>query len=121
LYVNEIAPRPHNSAHHTIEGFYASQYEQLLRILLNKPLATTAMQHPCAMVNIVGDKTGKYQLKYMKELMQLDGVYIHLYGKEESKPNRKLGHITIVNADRNEVVRLAEKVRTLTEIELVEQ
>lgn len=120
LYVNEIAPRPHNSAHHTIEGFYASQYEQLLRILLHKPLATTAMLHPCAMVNIVGDKTGKYQLKYMKELMQLDGVYIHLYGKKESKPNRKLGHITIVNSDRNEVVRLAEKVRTLTEIELVE-
>lgn len=120
LYVNEIAPRPHNSAHHTIEGFYASQFEQLLRILLHKPLATTAMMHPCAMVNIVGDKTGAYQLKYMKELMQLDGVYIHLYGKKESKPNRKLGHITIVNADRNEVVRLAEKVQTLIEIECIE-
>lgn len=120
LWVNEIAPRPHNSAHHTIEGFYASQYEQLLRVLLNKPLASTEMIQPCAMVNIVGDKTGKYQLKYMKELMQLKGVYIHLYGKEESKPNRKLGHVTIVNADRNEVIRLAEKVRTLLEIEILQ-
>ncbi len=119
LWVNEIAPRPHNSAHHTIEGFYASQYEQLLRVLLNKPLASTEMIQPCAMVNIVGDKAGKYQLKYMKELMQLKGVYIHLYGKEESKPNRKLGHVTIVNADRNEVIRLAEKVRTLLEIEIL--
>ncbi|HQV76856.1 MAG TPA: 5-(carboxyamino)imidazole ribonucleotide synthase [Chitinophagales bacterium] len=120
LCVNEIAPRPHNSAHHTIEGFYASQYEQLLRILLDKPLASTAMLQPCAMVNIVGDKIGKYQLKYMKELMQLEGVYIHLYGKEESKPNRKLGHVTIVNEDRNKVIQLAEKVRTLTAIELID-
>jgi len=78
------------------------------------------MLQPCAMVNIVGDKIGKYQLKYMKELMQLEGVYIHLYGKEESKPNRKLGHVTIVNEDRNKVIQLAEKVRTLTAIELID-
>lgn len=120
LLVNEIAPRPHNSAHHTIEGFYASQYEQLLRVLLDKPLASTEMMQPCAMVNIVGDKTGKYQLKYMNELMQLSGVYTHLYGKKESKPNRKLGHVTIVHKYREEVVRLAEKVRTLVEIEIID-
>lgn len=120
LFVNEIAPRPHNSAHHTIEGFYASQYEQLLRILLDKPLASTQMIQPCAMVNIVGDKAGKYQLKYLNELLSMQGVYVHLYGKKESKANRKLGHVTIVNADRKEVVRLAEKVRTLVEIEIIE-
>ena len=72
------------------------------------------------MINIVGGKTGKYQLKYLNELLSIQGVYIHLYGKKESKPNRKLGHITIVNADRNEVIKLAEKVRTLVEIEIVD-
>ena len=123
LLVNEIAPRPHNSAHHTIEGFYTSQYEQLLRVLLDKPLGATEMIAPCAMVNIVGciNGEGKYQLKYEKELMQLQGVFIHLYGKEFSKPNRKLGHITIVHTDRNELIKLAEKVRTLVEIEIIEQ
>ena len=120
LLVNEIAPRPHNSAHHTIEGFYTSQYDQLLRILLNLPLGNTAIIQPCAMVNIVGDKSGKYKLKHIDELLGMKGVYVHLYGKLESKPNRKLGHITIVNADRNELIKLAEKVRTLTAIEIVE-
>ena len=120
LFVNEIAPRPHNSAHHTIEGFYTSQYDQLLRILLDIPLGSTDIIQPCAMINIVGGKTGKYQLKYLNELLSIQGVYIHLYGKKESKPNRKLGHITIVNADRNEVIKLAEKVRTLVEIEIVD-
>lgn len=122
LLVNEIAPRPHNSAHHTIEGFYTSQYEQLLRVLLDKPLGSTEMIAPCAMVNIVGAENGEgnYRLKYEKELMQLQGVFIHLYGKAISKPNRKLGHITIVNANRNELIKLAEKVRTLVEVEIVE-
>ncbi len=121
LLVNEIAPRPHNSAHHTIEGFYTSQYEQLLRVLLDKPLGATEMIAPCAMVNIVGGANGegKYRLKYEKELMQLQGVFIHLYGKASSKPNRKLGHVTIVHADRNELIKLAEKVRTLVEVEIV--
>jgi 5-(carboxyamino)imidazole ribonucleotide synthase len=72
------------------------------------------------MVNIVGDKSGKYKLKHIDELLGMKGVYVHLYGKLESKPNRKLGHITIVNADRNELIKLAEKVRTLTAIEIVE-
>ena len=119
LLVNEIAPRPHNSAHHTIEGFYSSQYEQLLRVLLDLPLGSTEMIQPCAMVNIVGDKSGKYRLKYIDELLQMQGVYVHLYGKAESKPNRKLGHVTIMHQDRNEVIKLAEKVRTLVEIEII--
>ncbi len=121
LLVNEIAPRPHNSAHHTIEGFYTSQYEQLLRILLDIPLGSTHLKMPCAMVNIVGPEkgSGAYRLKYFKELSGMNGVYIHLYGKHESKPNRKLGHITILHHDRNEVVRLAEQIRTLTEIEII--
>ena len=76
---------------------------------------------PCAMINIVGavNGEGNYRLKYEKELMQLQGVFIHLYGKKISKPNRKLGHITIVNTDRNELIKLAEKVRTLVEVVIV--
>ena len=121
LLVNEIAPRPHNSAHHTIEGFYTSQYEQLLRVLLDKPLGSTEMIAPCAMVNIVGAENGEgnYGLKHERELMQMQGVFIHLYGKKTSKPNRKLGHVTIVHSDRNELIKLAEKVRTLVEVEIV--
>lgn len=121
LFVNEIAPRPHNSAHHTIEGFYTSQYEQLLRVLLGLPLGSTEIIEPCAMVNIVGDKTGIYKLTYLNELAKLQGVYVHLYGKKESRPNRKLGHITILHKDRKELIQLAEKVRTLAEIEIIEK
>jgi 5-(carboxyamino)imidazole ribonucleotide synthase len=121
LLVNEIAPRPHNSAHHTIEGFFTSQYEQLLRILLDLPLGSTQLKMPCAMINIVGPEegSGPYRLKYFKELSAVSGVYIHLYGKQESKPNRKLGHITILHHDRSEVLKLAEKIRTLAEIEII--
>ncbi len=121
LLVNEIAPRPHNSAHHTIEGFYTSQYEQLLRVILDIPLGDTSIKTPCAMVNIIGDTTGKYQLRYLDQLSSMQGVYIHLYGKAESKPNRKLGHITILHPDRNELIQLAENVRTLTEIEITDR
>jgi 5-(carboxyamino)imidazole ribonucleotide synthase len=121
LLVNEIAPRPHNSAHHTIEGFYTSQYEQLLRVLLDLQLGSTHIKMPCAMINIVGPETGsgKYRLKYFNELNTLSGVYIHLYGKEESKPNRKLGHITIVQPSLEKVLEITQKVRTLTEIEII--
>ncbi len=121
LLVNEIAPRPHNSAHHTIEGFYTSQYEQLLRVLLDMPLGSTHLKMPCAMINIVGPETGsgKYRLKYFNELNSLSGVYVHLYGKQESKPNRKLGHITIVQPSREKVLEITQKVRTLTEIEIL--
>ncbi|MEZ4880731.1 MAG: ATP-grasp domain-containing protein, partial [Chitinophagales bacterium] len=123
ILVNEIAPRPHNSAHHTIEGFYTSQYEQLIRILLDMPLGNTEMIMPCAMINIVGTNkgSGAYQLKHWETLNSMTGVYVHLYGKQESKPNRKLGHITIIHPDRTKVLELAQKVRTLTEIEIINE
>lgn len=121
VLVNEIAPRPHNSAHHTIEGFYTSQFEQLLRILVDAPLGSAALKMPCAMVNLVGPngKSGAYTLKYFNELNNLHGVYVHLYGKTESKPNRKLGHITIVQSSREKVLEITQKVRTLTAIEII--
>lgn len=101
LYVNEIAPRPHNSGHQTIECSYTSQYEQLLRILLHKPLGSTATIQPAVMINIIGPNgwEGAYQLDGENELLQIEGLYIHLYGKKISKPLRKLGHITVLGKD----------------------
>lgn len=121
LYVNEIAPRPHNSAHHTIEGFYTSQYEQLLRILLKLPLGKTDLKMPCAMLNIVAGKNqeGSYQLKYLEKLVDMKGVYVHLYGKKLAKPNRKLGHVTICLPTKEEVLHNANIIKNLLEIEII--
>lgn len=121
LIVNEVAPRPHNSAHHTIEGFYTSQYEQLLRVLCQLPLGDANLKSPCAMLNIVAgpNQSGPYKLKYFKELSAIKGVYIHLYGKATAKPNRKLGHITICLPTKEEVFKVAHQLKNLLEIELI--
>jgi 5-(carboxyamino)imidazole ribonucleotide synthase len=105
VLVNEIAPRPHNSGHHTIEACYTSQYEQLLRILLHKPLGDSGIIQPSAMINILGPEnfSGAYTLQNEDKILALSGVYIHMYRKAESKPMRKLGHITIMAATENEV------------------
>ncbi len=106
-FVNEMAPRPHNSGHHTIEACYTSQYEQLLRILLGLPLGDTSVIKPAVMINLLGapDFSGPYFLDGYDEILKLPGVYVHLYGKKESKPMRKLGHITILG----ETVKAARK------------
>ncbi|MBA2407511.1 MAG: 5-(carboxyamino)imidazole ribonucleotide synthase [Chitinophagales bacterium] len=98
IYVNEMAPRPHNSGHHTIEACYTSQYEQLLRILLDLPLGSTELIKPAVMINLLGPKefSGSYYLHGYNEILKLPGVYVHLYGKATSRPMRKLGHITIL-------------------------
>jgi 5-(carboxyamino)imidazole ribonucleotide synthase len=112
VLVNEIAPRPHNSGHHTIEGCYTSQYEQLLRILLNKPLGDAGIVLPSAMINILGPETfsGAYKLKGEATILKIPGVYIHMYRKATSKPNRKLGHITILGKTAEDVKMKAELV-----------
>ncbi len=98
LLVNEIAPRPHNSGHHTIEASYTSQFEQLVRLLVDLPLGSTAQIQPAVMINLLGapDFSGSYRLQGLEEISAMEGVYVHLYGKKESKPMRKMGHITIV-------------------------
>jgi len=106
LWVNEIAPRPHNSAHHTIEGCYTSQFDQLFRILTGLPLGATTFRQPAVMLNLVGPENGSgaYALEGIEEAASTAGVYIHLYGKQTSKPHRKLGHVTVV-ADTLEAAR----------------
>ena len=119
VYVNEIAPRPHNSGHHTIESCYTSQYEQLNRILLGQPLGSTALVKPAATCNIVGpqDVNGAYQLANLAEVLDIEGVYIHMYGKTTTSPDRKLGHFTVLADTRAEVVRKMEKVKSMLAIE----
>jgi 5-(carboxyamino)imidazole ribonucleotide synthase len=118
VYVNETAPRPHNSGHHTIEACYTSQYEQLNRILLGLPLGSCELMKPAVMINIVGPEgvSGYYQLDNLSELMCIPGCYVHLYNKEETRPFRKLGHITVVDETVEEVVAKAKEVKNLLKL-----
>ncbi len=115
ILVNEIAPRPHNSGHHTIEACYTSQYEQLVRILLGLPVGSPAILKPAAMINLLGPShfSGKYALDNWSEISAIEGVYIHLYGKKESKPIRKMGHITLLANTVEELKAKADKVMSL--------
>jgi 5-(carboxyamino)imidazole ribonucleotide synthase len=115
VYVNEIAPRPHNSGHHTIEACYTSQFEQMVRILLEMPLGSTALIQPAAMINIVGPEEvfGSYVLEKLDILLEQPGIYVHLYGKKESRPHRKLGHITIVAPNKEELFNRVKKAEML--------
>ena len=115
ILVNEIAPRPHNSGHHTIEACYTSQYEQLVRILLGLPVGSPGILKPAAMINLLGPShfSGKYALDNWSEISAIEGVYIHLYGKKESKPIRKMGHITLLANTVDELKAKADKVMSL--------
>lgn len=101
LWINELAPRPHNSGHHTIEACNTSQYEQHLRCLLALPLGDTRMLSPSLLMNILGEvgHTGPAHYLGLNECLSIDGVHIHLYGKAITKPMRKMGHINIVDRD----------------------
>lgn len=110
ILVNEVAPRPHNSGHHTIDACITSQYEQLIRAITNKPLGSTKMTSPAIMLNLLGEPghTGKAYYEGMDKCLALEGVKIHIYGKEITKPYRKMGHVTIVEKDMD---KLREKAR----------
>jgi 5-(carboxyamino)imidazole ribonucleotide synthase len=119
ILVNEIAPRPHNSGHHTIEASYTSQYEQLTRIVLGLPVGCVGLIKPAAMINLLGDKSfsGAYAIKNLDQLHHIEGVYLHLYDKKESKPMRKMGHITVLANSIEEVKAKATKVMNLVGFE----
>lgn len=101
VWVNEIAPRPHNSGHHTIEANTCSQYEQHLRSICNLPLGDTSTISPAVMLNLLGEKdyTGVPVYEGFEVVMKMAGVYVHLYGKGQTKPFRKMGHVTILDKD----------------------
>ncbi|MBN8651125.1 MAG: 5-(carboxyamino)imidazole ribonucleotide synthase [Cytophagales bacterium] len=113
VLVNEVAPRPHNSGHQTIEGNVTSQYEQHLRSILNLPMGSTALLAPSAMVNLLGEEgfTGSARYEGLEEVLKAEGVYVHLYGKKTTKPFRKMGHVTIVDKDLNSLKKKANFVK----------
>lgn len=121
LWVNEMAPRPHNSAHHTIEAAYTSQFDQLLRILMNWPLGDTNFHSAGVMLNLTGPTEGEgpYQLEALDQILSIPGCYVHLYGKTNSKPHRKLGHITIIDKNINNAKEKAEKVEKIIKISVI--
>lgn len=113
VLVNEVAPRPHNSGHQTIEGNVTSQYEQHLRAILTLPVGSTALISPTAMVNLLGEEgfTGSARYEGLEEVLKTEGVHVHLYGKKITKPFRKMGHVTIVDADLNSLKKKANFVK----------
>lgn len=113
ILVNELAPRPHNSGHQTIEGNYTSQFEQHLRAIFNLPLGDTRSITNAIMVNLLGEKghEGIAEYKGLEKVLEKDGVYVHLYGKKYTKPFRKMGHVTIIDEDRQNAIDKAKFVK----------
>lgn len=118
VLINEVAPRPHNSGHQTIEANSTSQYEQHLRAILNLPLGSTQTILPSAMVNLLGEDgfSGEAVYEGLEETLKLEGVHVHLYGKKVTKPFRKMGHVTILDADIEQLKRKAQWVKTWLKI-----
>lgn len=115
LLVNELAPRPHNSGHHTIEGNSISQFAQHLRAIFNMPPGSTAARSNAVMINLLGEPGHEGLARYdgIQEVMEQEGVYLHLYGKKFTKPFRKMGHITVINESREKAIALARRVQTM--------
>jgi len=118
ILVNEVAPRPHNSGHHTIEANITSQYGQHLRSILNLPLGKTDLTQTAAMVNLLGEDgyTGPVRYEGLNECLALPGVYVHIYGKAETKPFRKMGHVTVTGTDIEKVRKLAHQVKATLKV-----
>lgn len=118
VLVNEIAPRPHNSGHQTIEANVTSQYEQHLRAILGLPLGDTQLVTPSAMVNLLGEPGYSGQAKYIgfHDVMKVPGVHVHLYGKVLTKPFRKMGHVTIVDEDLERLKKKTDLVKQTLKI-----
>jgi 5-(carboxyamino)imidazole ribonucleotide synthase len=118
LLVNELAPRPHNSGHHTIEGNYVSQFEQHLRAIFNLPLGDTRSVNNAVMINLLGEKNHNGVAKYhgLEKIMAIDGVYVHLYGKKYTKPFRKMGHVTVVDQNRESAIQKANYIKNTLKV-----
>jgi len=118
ILVNEVAPRPHNSGHYSIEASYTNQFEQHLRAILNLPLGDTSSKVGSVMVNLVGEEgyTGEVIYRNMNTILEMDGVTPHIYGKKITKPFRKMGHVTIVHKDINKARQIAEKVKNTIKV-----
>ncbi|MEW9121758.1 MAG: 5-(carboxyamino)imidazole ribonucleotide synthase [Thermotaleaceae bacterium] len=111
VYINEVAPRPHNSGHYSIEGCVTSQFEQHMRAILELPLGETTLFRPTVMINLLGEEghEGKAIIQGLEEALKLPGVKVHIYGKKETAPKRKMGHVTVTASGIEEAVSIAEE------------
>lgn len=118
ILVNEVAPRPHNSGHHSIEANFTSQFEQHLRAVMNWSLGNTELRCPAAMINLLGEEgfTGPVVVEGKDEVMSEKGVYIHLYGKKITKPFRKMGHVTLLDDNVDNLKKRAQRIKDLLKI-----
>lgn len=118
ILVNELAPRTHNSGHQTIEGNYVSQFAQHLRAIFNLPLGDTRCRSNAVMINLLGEEGYEGLAKYegVEEILAMEGVYVHLYGKKFTKPFRKMGHVCIINDDRELAISNARKVQEILKV-----
>ncbi len=118
ILVNEVAPRPHNSGHYSIEGSFTCQFEQQLRAILNLPLGKTESKVASVMVNLVGaeNHTGDVVYKNIEDIMAMDGVTPHIYGKKQTRPFRKMGHVTIIDKDINKARAIAQEVKETIQV-----
>jgi len=113
VFVNETAPRVHNSGHHTIEAHYSSQFDMLWRVILNYPLGNTNYLFPSVMVNIIGADgySGEVVYEGLEEILQIENAFVHLYGKKQTKPGRKMGHVTILSNEKQDLLHNSNKVK----------
>jgi 5-(carboxyamino)imidazole ribonucleotide synthase len=118
ILVNEIAPRPHNSGHQSIEGNFVSQFDQHLRSIFNLPLGDTRTRSNAVMINLLGEKGHQGVAVYdgLDKIMAIDGVYVHLYGKKYTKPFRKMGHVTVVDQNREQAIEKANFVKNTLKV-----
>ena len=118
VFVNETAPRVHNSGHHTIEGNYSSQFDMLWRVILGYPLGNTEVILPGAIVNLLGSEgyEGEAYYEGLDEVLQMDNVFVHIYGKKETKAGRKMGHVTIISREKQDLVHKAHKIKNTLKV-----
>lgn len=118
ILVNEVAPRPHNSGHHTIESVMTSQLEQMLRAILGLPLGSTDLIMPSVMLNLLGEAghTGEVRYEGLSEVLSIEGVKVHLYGKQQTRPSRKMGHVTVLADTVENALQKANKVKNIIKV-----
>jgi len=118
ILVNETAPRVHNSGHHTIEAHYSSQFDMLWRIMLDYPMGNSKALYPSAMVNIIGSEgyTGEAIYRGLDEVLKTDNAYLHIYGKKQTRPGRKMGHVTIISQERTDLLYKANKIKSMVKV-----
>ncbi|TNF43338.1 MAG: 5-(carboxyamino)imidazole ribonucleotide synthase [Epsilonproteobacteria bacterium] len=118
ILVNEVAPRPHNSGHHTIESVMTSQLEQMIRAILGLPLGSTDLIMPSVMLNLLGEAghTGEVRYEGLSEVLSIEGVKVHLYGKQQTRPSRKMGHVTVLADTVENALQKANKVKNIIKV-----